>query len=92
MAVGRLDTFSIERVTSRDSAIEKSTTQVAATGEAIKSKVSEGSADIGVPGVGLYSDGRYLNDDNVVQAASQNVSGFIQGMVDGTGTKIDITG
>ncbi len=90
MAVGRLDTFSVERVTSKDSAIEKATVAVSEVSEAIKSKSSEATSEIGVQGVSLYSDGRYLNDDNVMQTASENVSGFIQGLVDGTGTKVDI--
>jgi len=92
MAVGRLDTFSIQRQVGVSSVVEKATQKVQAT-QGGTPGATQLAKQFASEGVHIISDPRNIGPgDGVVQKSQKNVSGFIQGQLDGTGTKVDISG
>jgi len=92
MAVGRLDTFSAERVTSNKSVLRKSAEKIAVSQE--KSRAAQQSKQAktaGAEGVHLFSNTKLANNQNsVVKRSADNISGYIQGQLDGSGTTVDV--
>lgn len=92
MAVGRLDTFSVDRVVSNDSVLKKSAEKIGTSQE--KSRADQQSRQAktsGAEGVHLFSNTELANNRNsVVKRSADNIAGYIQGQLDGNGTTVDV--